>query len=38
MTFSLAAKCERTGAFGIAVSSSSIFVTSRCAWMRAGAV
>jgi uncharacterized Ntn-hydrolase superfamily protein len=37
MTFSLAAKCERTGAFGIAVSSSSICVASRCAWTRAGA-
>ncbi len=37
MTFSLAAKCERTGAFGIAVSSSSVCVTSRCAWARAGA-
>lgn len=37
MTFSLAAKCERTGAFGIAVSSSSVCVTSRCAWVRAGA-
>ncbi len=37
MTFSLAAKCERTGAFGITVSSSSICVASRCAWVRAGA-
>jgi uncharacterized Ntn-hydrolase superfamily protein len=37
MTFSLAAKCERTGAFGIAVSSSSICVASRCAWARAAA-
>ncbi|HSS64820.1 MAG TPA: DUF1028 domain-containing protein [Gammaproteobacteria bacterium] len=37
MTFSLAANCERTGAFGIAVSSSSVCVTSRCAWVRAGA-
>ncbi len=37
MTFSLAAKCERTGAFGIAVSSSSVCVTSRCAWVRAAA-
>ncbi len=37
MTFSLAARCERTGAFGIVVCSSSICVTSRCAWARAGA-
>ncbi len=37
MTFSLAAKCQRTGAFGIVVSSSSICVASRCAWARAGA-
>lgn len=37
MTFSLAAKCERTGAFGITVSSSSVCVTSRCAWVRASA-
>ncbi len=37
MTFSLAAKCDRSGAFGIVVSSSSICVTSRCAWVRAGA-
>ena len=37
MTFSLAAKCDRTGAFGIVVSSSSVCVTSRCVWVRAGA-
>lgn len=37
MTFSLAAKCDRSGAFGIVVSSSSICVASRCAWVRAGA-
>ena len=37
MTFSLVAKCARTGAFGIAVSSSSICVASRCAGARAGA-
>jgi uncharacterized Ntn-hydrolase superfamily protein len=33
MTYSIAARCERTGAFGIAVTSSSIAVASRCAWV-----
>lgn len=33
MTFSLSARCPRTGAFGIAVTSSSICVASRCAWV-----
>ncbi len=37
MTFSLAAKCNRSGAFGIVVSSSSVCVASRCAWVRTGA-
>ncbi len=37
MTFSLAAKCDRSGAFGIVVSSSSVCVASRCAWVRVGA-
>ncbi len=37
MTFSLSARCPRTGMFGIAVSSSSICVASRCGvWARAG--
>jgi uncharacterized Ntn-hydrolase superfamily protein len=33
MTYSIAARCPRTGAFGIAVTSSSIAVASRCAWV-----
>lgn len=32
MTFSIAGRCERTGALGGAVSSSSIAVASRCLW------
>lgn len=37
MTFSVVARCARTGQFGIAVSSSSPAVASRCAFARAGA-
>ena len=37
MTFSLIGRCERTGMFGVVVSSSSPCVASRCAWARAGA-
>jgi uncharacterized Ntn-hydrolase superfamily protein len=33
MTYSVAARCERSGAFGIAITSSSICVASRCAWV-----
>src|SRR5256885_1536130 len=33
MTYSIAARCEKTGAFGIAIASSSICVGSRCAWV-----
>jgi uncharacterized Ntn-hydrolase superfamily protein len=33
MTYSIAARCDRTGAFGIAIASSSICVASRCAWV-----
>jgi uncharacterized Ntn-hydrolase superfamily protein len=33
MTYSIAARCEKSGAFGIAVTSSSIAVASRCAWV-----
>ncbi|GGF67044.1 hypothetical protein GCM10007301_28360 [Azorhizobium oxalatiphilum] len=33
MTYSIAARCSRTGAFGIAITSSSICVASRCAWV-----
>src|SRR5262249_34562444 len=36
MTFSIAARCERTGMLGIAVSSSSPAVAARCAYARAG--
>lgn len=35
MTFSIAARCARTGMFGIAVSSSSPAVAARCAFARA---
>lgn len=36
MTFSIAARCENTGQFGIAISSSSIAVGARCPWLRPG--
>ena len=36
MTYSIAAKCPRTGMFGVAVTTSSIAVGSRCAFARAG--
>lgn len=36
MTFSIAARCTRTGAFGVAVASSSPAVAARCAYARAG--
>jgi uncharacterized Ntn-hydrolase superfamily protein len=37
MTFSLVARCARTGMVGVALSSSAVVVASRCAWARAGA-
>lgn len=37
MTFSISARCRRTGMFGIAVSSSSPCVAARCAHARAAA-
>lgn len=37
MTFSISARCDDTGMFGIAVSSSSPAVAARCAHARAGA-
>jgi uncharacterized Ntn-hydrolase superfamily protein len=37
MTFSIAGYCERTGMSGIAITTSSICVGSRCPWVRAGA-
>ncbi|OZA84449.1 MAG: fimbrial assembly protein FimA, partial [Azorhizobium sp. 39-67-5] len=36
MTFSIAARCARTGRFGVAISSSSPAVAARCAHVRAG--
>jgi uncharacterized Ntn-hydrolase superfamily protein len=33
MTYSIVARCSRTNAFGIATTSSSISVASRCAWV-----
>lgn len=36
MTFSIVARCSRTGMFGVAVSSSSPAVAARCAHVRAG--
>jgi len=35
MTLSIAGRCGRTGMLGIAIASSSICVTSRCAWAKA---
>ncbi|HYB08790.1 MAG TPA: DUF1028 domain-containing protein [Alphaproteobacteria bacterium] len=34
MTFSIVGRCSRTGMVGIAISTSSIAVTGRCAWVR----
>ena len=36
MTFSLVGRCEKTNMVGVAISSSSISVSSRCPWVRAG--
>lgn len=33
MTYSITARCPKTGAFGIAITSSSICVPARCAWV-----
>ncbi|WP_315830717.1 DUF1028 domain-containing protein [Bradyrhizobium prioriisuperbiae] len=33
MTYSISARCPDTGAFGIAITSSSIAVAARCAWV-----
>jgi uncharacterized Ntn-hydrolase superfamily protein len=33
MTYSIAARCPQTNAFGIAITSSSIAVPARCAWV-----
>ncbi|MCW5623218.1 MAG: DUF1028 domain-containing protein [Burkholderiales bacterium] len=37
MTFSIIARCTRTGAMGMAVASSSPAVAARCAWAQSGA-
>lgn len=34
MTFSIVGHCPDTGAFGLAISSSSVCVAARCAWVR----
>ena len=34
MTFSILGRCEETNMFGVAISSSSISVSSRCPWVR----
>lgn len=36
MTFSLVARCEETGMFGVAITSSSPAVAARCSYTRAG--
>ena len=36
MTFSVAGRCARTGAMGVAITSSSPAVAARCAWVRGG--
>jgi uncharacterized Ntn-hydrolase superfamily protein len=36
MTFSITARCPETGMFGVAVTSSSMAVAARCAFVRAG--
>ncbi len=36
MTFSIVARCSRTGMFGVAISSSSPAVAARCSYARAG--
>lgn len=36
MTFSIAGRCARTGAFGLSISTSNISVGSRCVFARAG--
>ncbi len=36
MTFSVVGYCARTGAMGVAITSSSPAVAARCAWVRGG--
>lgn len=35
-TFSIAARCARTGRFGVAISTHAMCVTTRCVWVKAG--
>ena len=36
MTFSIVGHCKRTGMQGVAITTSSICVGSRCPWVRSG--
>src|SRR5262245_55660295 len=36
MTFSILGRCGRSGMFGVAITTSSIAVASRCPWVRSG--
>ena len=36
MTFSVSGYCKKTGMVGVAITTSSICVASRCPWVRAG--
>ena len=36
MTFSITGFCKKTGMVGVAITTSSICVASRCPWVRAG--
>ena len=36
MTFSISGYCQKTGMLGVAITTSSICVASRCPWVRAG--
>ena len=36
MTFSISGFCQETGMLGVAITTSSICVASRCPWVRAG--
>ena len=36
MTFSISGFCDKTGMVGVAITTSSICVASRCPWVRSG--
>ena len=36
MTFSISGFCQKTGMVGVAITTSSICVASRCPWVKAG--